>query len=174
MPIGPPPGSIVSTQGGREMSNTPGTGKQHKGGFTLPEMMIVLVIIGLLAAIAFPQYQRYVERAQVGQAIRDITEISALIERNHSMTFSYPASLAEIGEARLDPWGNAYEYLNIGTARNRGQLRKNRNLVPINSDFDLYSRGKDGQSRSPLTARASRDDIVRGNNGGFVGLASEY
>jgi general secretion pathway protein G len=34
--------------------------------------------------------------------------------------------------------------------------------------------GKDGASVSPLTARASRDDIVRANNGAFVGLASDY
>jgi general secretion pathway protein G len=46
--------------------------------------------------------------------------------------------------------------------------------VPINSDFDLYSVGKDGQSQDPLTAPVSRDDIVRANNGRFVGLASTY
>jgi general secretion pathway protein G len=34
--------------------------------------------------------------------------------------------------------------------------------------------GKDGQSSSPLTAKPSRDDIVRANDGRFVGLASDY
>jgi general secretion pathway protein G len=46
--------------------------------------------------------------------------------------------------------------------------------VPINSDFDLYSVGRDGQSAPALTAKVSQDDIVRANNGGFVGLASDY
>jgi general secretion pathway protein G len=55
-----------------------------------------------------------------------------------------------------------------------GQLRKDRNLVPINTDFDLFSRGKDGQTNFPLTAQRSRDDIVRANNGGYIGLASDY
>ncbi len=46
--------------------------------------------------------------------------------------------------------------------------------MPINSDFDLYSMGKDGRSVGPLTARHSRDDIVRASNGRFVGLAEDY
>ena len=46
--------------------------------------------------------------------------------------------------------------------------------MPINSDFDLYSTGPDGASVAPLTAEPSRDDIVRANDGAFIGLASEY
>ncbi len=55
-----------------------------------------------------------------------------------------------------------------------GQARKDRFLVPLNSDFDLYSTGRDGRSAPPLTAQYSRDDIVRAVNGGYVGLASEF
>ncbi|MCP5251868.1 MAG: hypothetical protein H6939_09135 [Burkholderiales bacterium] len=46
--------------------------------------------------------------------------------------------------------------------------------MPINSDYDLYSMGKDGASVSPLTAKASRDDIIRANNGRFIGRAADY
>jgi len=46
--------------------------------------------------------------------------------------------------------------------------------VPINSDFDLWSMGPDGKSVPPLTAKASRDDIVRANDGTFYGWASDY
>lgn len=52
--------------------------------------------------------------------------------------------------------------------------RKDRFLVPINSDFDLYSMGKDRETVAPLTAKKSHDDIVRANDGAFVGLASEF
>ncbi len=52
--------------------------------------------------------------------------------------------------------------------------RKDRFLVPINTDFDLYSMGKDGESVPPLTAAKSRDDVVRAANGAFVGLASKF
>ena len=34
--------------------------------------------------------------------------------------------------------------------------------------------GKDGDSKAPLTAQASRDDIIRANDGGYIGLASGY
>jgi general secretion pathway protein G len=55
-----------------------------------------------------------------------------------------------------------------------GGARKDRFLVPINSDFDLYSMGKDGQSAGPLTAQKSHDDVIRANDGGFYGLASNF
>jgi general secretion pathway protein G len=55
-----------------------------------------------------------------------------------------------------------------------GQARKDRNLVPINSDFDLFSPGRDGKTTGPLTAKTSHDDIVRGSDGAFVGLARDY
>lgn len=54
------------------------------------------------------------------------------------------------------------------------QPRKDRFLVPINSDFDLYSMGKDRETVAPLTAKKSHDDIVRANDGAFVGLASDF
>lgn len=56
----------------------------------------------------------------------------------------------------------------------KAQPRKDHNLHPINSDYDLYSMGKDGKSVSPLTGGPSRDDIVRANNGRFVGKAADY
>jgi len=46
--------------------------------------------------------------------------------------------------------------------------------VPLNSTYDLYSKGKDGASASPLTAKASADDVIRANDGGYIGLASGY
>ncbi len=73
-----------------------------------------------------------------------------------------------------DPWGRPYEYLDLSDAKSHGKSRKDKNLVPLNADFDLYSMGKDGTSVSALTAKASQDDIVRANNGGFIGLAADY
>jgi general secretion pathway protein G len=55
-----------------------------------------------------------------------------------------------------------------------GKVRRDHFLVPVNTDFDLYSLGEDGKSQSPFTAAASQDDIVRADNGRFVGLVSDY
>ena len=73
----------------------------------------------------------------------------------------------------LDPWGLPYEYLNLDGVP-IGMMRKDQALVPINSDYDLYSKGPDGASIMPLTAPMSRDDVVRANNGAFIGIASDY
>jgi len=47
-------------------------------------------------------------------------------------------------------------------------------MVPLNTDFDLYSVGPDGESAGPLSAKNSKDDVIRALNGGFVGLASNF
>jgi general secretion pathway protein G len=73
----------------------------------------------------------------------------------------------------MDPWGRPYRYLELSAA-NPGDVRRDKNLVPINTDFDLYSVGKDGETVTPLTAQKSRDDVVRANNGAFIGLAENY
>jgi general secretion pathway protein G len=55
-----------------------------------------------------------------------------------------------------------------------GRPRKDRFLHPINSDYDLYSMGKDGESVEPLTAQKSHDDVIRANDGSFVGWLSSF
>ncbi len=145
-------------------------------GFTLIEVLLVTIIVSILASMAMPQVQRALEKAKVAAAIGDIDAIGWDIVEYELGNGVFPNSLAEVGwGARLDPWGNPYEYLKIqGGPRGRGAMRKDRFLVPINSDFDLYSMGPDGKSASPLTAKISQDDIVRANDGGFVGVAADY
>lgn len=84
----------------------------------------------------------------------------------------YPEQLPDDLQ-KLDPWGNPYQYLRMQGASN-GQKRKDKSLVPINTDFDLYSMGPDGRSVGPLTAQQSRDDIVRAANGRFIGVAIDF
>ena len=136
--------------------------------------MLSLLIVAVITAIAVPSYRGYVERAEIRIAVADIAAIDHKIARYLSKTLSYPNSLNDIGITTLDPWGNAYVYLNIATVHGNGPLRKDRNLVPINSDYDLYSVGKDGNSVPPLTARKSHDDIIRANNGAYIGIAQDY
>ncbi|HSW29442.1 MAG TPA: prepilin-type N-terminal cleavage/methylation domain-containing protein [Longimicrobiales bacterium] len=150
------------------------TTPSHHGGFTLIEMMIVAVIMGVLAALAIPNYSRVRERATIARAIGDIKALGMDLTDYQMGHGSFPASLADIGRAGLlDPWGQPYRYVRV-SGSNRGALRKDRFLVPINSDFDLYSMGPDMKTTAALTAKAARDDIIRANDGGYVGVAEGY
>ena len=143
-------------------------------GFTFVEVLIALAIVAVLLFVATPSYSSYRERTRVNQAIFDIVAISAQVKAYELDNRAYPDNLLQIGASKLDPWGRPYVYNPLVGKGDKGQARKDKNLVPINSDFDLYSVGKDGESRAPLHAKWSRDDVVRANDGGFVGLASDY
>ncbi len=150
--------------------------KKKYCGFTLTELLLTMTIVGILSTITANIYSTSIDRSRTAQAKTDILSIEAVIQRFYTANFRYPQSLNELTEQipLSDPWGNPYQYLNIATTKGNGKLRKDHNLVPLNTDYDLYSMGKDGKSASPLTAKASKDDIIRANNGGFIGLASDY
>lgn len=143
-------------------------------GFTFVEILIALAIVAVLLFVATPSYSSYRERTRVNQATVDIVAISAQVKAYELDNRAYPDNLLQIGASKLDPWGRPYVYNAFRTGADKVQARKDKNLVPINTDFDLYSVGKDGESRAPLHAKWSRDDVVRANDGGFVGLASDY
>lgn len=150
-------------------------GCRRARAFTVLELVIAIAILSILTFIALPAYQDYRERIRVEQAVIDIGAIGALVDHYIQDNRTPPDDLSEVGQdGKLDPWGNPYQYVNLQSAKGKGKARKNRNLVPINSDFDLYSMGKDGASVGPLTAKASRDDVVRANDGRFIGLAKDY
>jgi general secretion pathway protein G len=144
-------------------------------GFTLIEIIVTVAIVVILGAIAMPLYSGYMEHSRVESAVADIGTISLRIESYYSDHNAYPQSLADVNyDAYLDPWGNPYQYFNNQTKKGNGQSRKDRFLVPLNTDYDLYSMGKDGDSKPPLTAKASRDDIIRANNGAYIGPADGF
>ena len=138
--------------------------------------MIVVAIIGTLAAMAIPAFSRMIERTKVLRAVSDIKAISMDIEMYEMEHGQVPDSLADIGRDHMrDPWGNPYEYFSFATEKNwKGKARKDHSMVPVNSTYDLYSRGRNGRSASPLPSGPGSDDIVRAHDGGFVGLASEF
>jgi len=147
----------------------------QKAGLTIIELMLVLGLVGVLAAIAMPKYANYRERIKQSTAILDIKVIQAMVSDYAASGGSFPASLADIGNGgKLDPWGNAYQYVDLTSVKGHGKARKDHKLNPINSDFDLYSMGKNGVSKTQLTQKDSLDDIVRARDGAFVGLAADF
>lgn len=144
-------------------------------GFTLVELLIIMAILMTLAAIAVPNLMAALDYAKTSRAIADIHTLGVEIQAYEIVKEKFPDTLADIGFAsRLDPWRSPYQYLNFANVQGNGKMRKDRFLVPINTNFDLYSMGKDGSSVSPLTAKASHDDVIWANDGSFVGLASDF
>lgn len=120
-------------------------------GFTLIEIMVVVVILGILAAIVVPRIMSRPDEARVARAKTDIRALQAALGLYRLDNFSYPtteqglealvkrpANLPAgahwkqggyIDRVPVDPWGNPYQYLEPGA----------------HGDYDLYSLGADGQ-----------------------------
>ncbi len=171
------------TQGDRRISLTftnrarsrPRRWKHPASGLTVVELLVAAAILMTIAALAVPNLMAAVNRAKIAKAIADIHSIGTDIQAYELTKNAFPNTLADIGYDKFnDPWHNPYQYLNFANTKGKGKMRKDRFLVPINTFFDLYSMGADGKSSTPLTAAASQDDVIRANDGDFIGLASDY
>ena len=123
----------------------------RQSGFTLIEIMVVVIIIGLLAAVVVPQFLGRVDDARMAKAKQDIQGMQTALTMFKLDNYVYPTT--ELGLQALvqkpdstliknwrpggylqhlnkDPWGNAYLYEVPGKHGN---------------EFDLYSLGADGQ-----------------------------
>jgi len=116
----------------------------HSGekGFTLLEIMVVLVIIGVLAALVAPRFLERADEAKVDACKVQMKNIGQALKLYRLQHGKYPASgglqaLATAGKdgkrymdaVPKDPWGNDYVYLSPG----------------VHGDFDILSYGADGK-----------------------------
>ena len=135
------------------------------------ELLAVVTIVGSLTALGLPATREAIERARVARAIGEIKSLSTSLDSQDSL----PDLLSSLGPLSLDPWGNSYQYNKFPPNRKVPKgARRDRFLVPINTSYDLYSMGRDGATTAPLNAKKSQDDVIRANDGGFIGLASRY
>lgn len=125
--------------------------KTREAGFTLIELMLVVIIIGALVAMVMPRLAGRTEQAKVGAAKADIaTNIATALklyeldnggypsssEGGLQALFSKPSSSSNwngpyLEKKPIDPWGREYVYKSPGVHRTY--------------DYDLYSLGRDGQ-----------------------------
>ncbi len=150
-------------------------------GYTLFELLVSLAIVATLTGIAVPVYKNHLDTVATEQAIIDVRVLEKEIALFDAGFGRLPNDLAEIHRGTyLDPWGNPYQYLNYeldekhpvtGEPKN---ARKDHADHPLNSTYDLFSMGKDGLFNLPLTAAESADDIVRANDGLYVGRGDEF
>ena len=128
-----------------------------QSGFTLIEVMVVIVILGILAALVVPRIMDQPDKARITKAQADIRGLESALKMYKLDNFQYPTtdqglqSLVEmpsvspepknwkqggyIDRMRDDPWGNPYQYLSPGG----------------HGEIDIFSLGPDG--------RPSDDDI---------------
>ena len=123
----------------------------HHAGFTLIEVIVVLVILGILASIVVPKVVSRTDQAQVVKAKQDIRAMESALQMYRVDNFNYPTtdqglqalsqkpasgpdaknwqSGGYIKSVPKDPWGNEYQYLSPGEK----------------GEFDIYSLGSDGR-----------------------------
>ena len=124
--------------------------QKRPAGFTLLEIMVVVIIIGVLAATIIPQFMGTTHDAKVSAAKADVSQLENALERFNLHMDRYPTmdeGLKVLVEAptgedkkwrgpyikllRPDPWGNPYQYRVPG--------------IHHATTFDVWSRGADGQ-----------------------------
>ncbi len=125
--------------------------RRSQSGFTLIEIMVVVVILGILAALVVPQVMNRPDQAKVTVAKGDIKAIGAALDMYKLDNFAYPSTQqglealvsrpsgnpppknwnkdGYLKKLPIDPWGNPYQYLSPGSK----------------GAYDLYSLGADGK-----------------------------
>jgi general secretion pathway protein G len=133
------------------MSDTPDTDRRNEEGFTLVELMVVIVIIGLLATVVIVNVLPSQDKAMLGKAKADIALLEQAVEMYRLDNFNYPKTeeglralqvppdaVAQTGRYRQggylrrlpnDPWDRPYQYRAPGRQ----------------GPFDVFSFGADGQ-----------------------------
>jgi general secretion pathway protein G len=101
------------------MNSRQRTSARRRGGFTLIEVMLVVVIIGMLATLAIVNVPKYMKRSQINTVKGQIRSLSTAINAYYMEEGKYPSSLNDLvsgddpyieGKVPADPWGNQYQY----------------------------------------------------------------
>ena len=156
---------------------------EQSQGFTIVELIVVIGVLAVLTVMGMGVYSHFIDKAKNTRAIAEIRGLEKEILQFWHTNDRLPDNLGEIDRAvMLDPWKSPYQYINFDTAPDSEERRRTKGNKgkgkgegdQLNSDYDLFSMGKDRMSAPVLTDGTSKDDIIRADDGSYAGLASEY
>lgn len=148
---------------------------RKREGLTAFEVLIVAALLGTLSVLAVPSYFKVLKRSASKSAIGDVVALQFAIDTYERMNERLPDSLDDLGPGpRIDRWGNPYHYLPNTASNWQLDRRLDQHQVPLNDDYDLFSSGFDGEWKKPLMNAKSHDDIVRADNGLYIGIALDH
>jgi general secretion pathway protein G len=202
-----------------------------EAGYTLIEMMTTVTLLAILAALALPFYNGYLEKARIKRTIAEIYMFAKAIDLFEFDVGVLPTTLEQAGVMAgvRDPWGIPYQYSAIASSSNgnsgggsggggdcpgksgesqfksggecpghsgesnsgggkgnsggggqgsngssSGPQRSYNGQSPVNLDYDLFSMGPDRKTALPLEGSPGEDDIIRLDDGCFVGMAKDW
>lgn len=143
-----------------------------EAGYSLLELLIAMVMILILSTMALSTYAQIKQKVKEASQKEELRGIEKAITGYAIEKGTLPDSLNDLQQgAFLDQWENPVVYVNL---QKGGVPRKDVAVNNLNTDFDLYSKGADGATNEMLSHPTSSDDVVRGGNGNFVGMAAIY
>lgn len=133
----------------------------HKNGFTLIEMLIVVLIVAILAAIALPQYNTSVERSKMAEAVTLTKQIAEANVRYYMATGAYANTISELDiNIPGEPYGDRIQTKNfIYTASAYQNNLVFTHRIPIYDRYYIYIRK--GSNRIRCNPYATATDIQK-------------
>ena len=146
-----------------------------KTKFSLIELLLCIAVIFILMSFGMKVMTLAIKRAKIVRCVSEIKSIQTAIEAyrdEHKREIPDSFEVLNINTV-YDPWKNAYSYQNYKMIPN-GKRRKDKNMNPLNSDYDLWSNGPDGKTAFQINSAFGHDDIIRASDGQFIGIADDY
>lgn len=136
--------------------------KSFKNGFTLLELMIVVIILAILAAIAMPSYANYLKKSHIKAAQTDLISLSLVYENYYQRNLSYPNKIFTSTTALMDPnsgfpqWApsqqDIFEFSSIDNGKG----------------YELTATGKHGSNLSGCTLTIDQNNVRNATNCGGI------
>jgi len=119
--------------------------KNKNSGFTLIELMIVVAIIGILAAIAIPQYQDYIARTQTSEVLGLLGNARTVLENEASQNSTFPTT-SELNSVGITTKGKYLEKMESDVAKGTitAYFKSTGVSSPLSGKTIVYERTSDG------------------------------